>query len=824
MRNTDKAFALANLGLRVFPCDRKTRAPLTERGFYNATTDGEQIATWFDGLPEETTVVGVWMGASGLIAADIDRGKKNGKNGFESLASGNLQVTDTFGYVTASGGAHHIYAADRDDLAPDSDIRVGGVKLEGVDVRAGGSYIVWWGDEVPVDRSAFSTDVPDWLIEAASKDTNEFTGEGFSGGVGEWLKQIDQDVLPSAGVRNFMANIPTTEFGHSEMVELAWQLVRLGSERETGIKGALMMLQDAWLREPFNTAKNRRDFDVAMKGGINKGGRIQNPLPGVIDNRDAATESAKNHGVWKELGDAERKVSGNSTEADFARARKEIFAIAAKAGMPVSAALGMVSLSKSFRNSVVSLESAWFSDGEPLYHDDEPEGEIAEDEEEARVEREAHLAEFVGNLNKQSQSFTFLTEAEASRADAYDWFGKEYLAWVAGRLKHFNRPYHVSTLWTALSVIVGDWGKVRSRGAAPMDCNLYIGAFGQSTSGKTEAMIFGIDLIDAVYGKEESPIIADISKTSALAIHRSLVKRDKFTSLIYGDEVQSFFKGVGTTQWQTGILGDISGYYGGNVSPKNTLNDKDLAGQRADTVLTVYLTGIADQMLEAIGYDHWTSGLFYRILWSFGEPRREEDDDIEFGAPAASYTAQLDLWADQFKSRREHLAFGPGGLDREVDWEADALKRLNDFKRQIKTEVRSHALFDTIFAAANIRFMDSILKVATIIALTEAADKVTLDHVLVAISFAGPWHKSMVLAVSETGRDPFLREKDDCYVWIVRNAIRQVDKKPWIQRSAVMQYFEDKGQRSEMGDQVLRQLTETGKLLKNGDKYELTEG
>lgn len=825
MRNTDKAFALVNLGLKVFPCDRATRAPLTERGFYNATTDGEQIATWFDGLPEETTVVGVWMGASGLIAADIDRGKKNGKDGFASLSASGLSLIDTHWYTTESGGQHWIYATDRDDLAPDSDVRVGGVRLEGVDVRAGGSYVVWWGDEVPADRSAFSTVVPEWLLVAASKDSDEFTGEGFSGGVTEWLTQIDQDILPSAGVRDFMARIPANKFGHTEMVELAWELVRLGSERETGVSTALTALREAWYSHPHSTKEYKRELDVAMKGGINKGGRIQNPLPSVIDNRDAATESAKNHGAWKDLGDIERKVSGNSTEADFARVRKEIFAMTARAGMPVSAALGMVSLSKAFRNSVVSMESAWFSDGEPLFHDDEPEGEISEeDEEEARVEREAKLAAFVGRLNRESESFTFLTEAEAQRASKYEWFGREYLTWVEDRLAHFNRPYHVSTLWTALSVIAGSWGKVRSRGAAPMDCNLYIGAFGQSTTGKSEAMVFGIDLIDAVYGTEKSPIIADISKTSALAIHRTLVQRDGLPSMVYGDEIQSFFKGIGTTQWQAGILGDISGNYGGKVPPKNTLNDKDLAGQRADTIFTAYLTGIADQMLEAISYDHWTSGFFYRFLWSFGEPRKEDDDDIVFGAPAASYKAQMNVWADQFKTRRAYLEMVPDGLNREVDWEPDALKRLNEFKKQIKAEVRSHALFDTIFAAANIRFMDSILKAATLIALIEAAEKVTLDHILVVISFAGPWHKSMVLAVSETGRDPFLREKDDCYVWIVRNAIRQLDKKPWIQRSAVMQYFEDKGQRSEMGDQVLRQLTETGKLLKNGDKYELTEG
>ena len=326
-------------------------------------------------------------------------------------------------------------------------------------------------------------------------------------------------------------------------------------------------------------------------------------------------------------------------------------------------------------------------------------------------------------------------------------------------------------------------------------------------------------MVDAYFGRENSPIISDVKKASALSIHRTLILRDGKPSLVYADEVQSFFQDIKLSKWQGTIMGDLSDYYGGNVPPKNTMNDKEISGKRAKTILTCYFTGIADQSLDAISIDNWRDGFFYRFLWGFGMPRVEGDYEIEFETTTASYTAQFEVWAHEFKrvAAVQEVKWGAGRL---VKWDKDANLRLNAFNKQLDDATRSQPLYDSVFVNSNRRFLHSIMKCATLVAMAEASETVKLEHLLVALTFAGPWHRSMVLAVLETGKEMFDREVERCLLWIRRNAVRQVAKPAFIYRSTVMRNFKP----NEVAERLLRQLTEEGWLVRSGDMYELTEG
>lgn len=814
MDSLSKALALARLGIKVFPCKEADRQPLTEHGFYDATIDFELIATWFS-LDFPDAVVGVWTGGSELIALDIDR--KNGKDGFRTMAAQGVEVNETYHYTTATGkGEHHIWQSDDPKLT-----LVGGVlgKDSGIDIRAGGSYFVWWGDEVPANREAFSEEIPPWIVKAATPSEAEFTGEGFSGTVKDWLNAIPDDVMPSSNTGFFLDRIPAGDFGHPEMVNLVWELVRLGSERETGIAPALDALKAAWLRYPYNTEPNRRDFDVAIRGAINKAGRVQKPLP-AMQSVANAMEAAVDAGVGSELKLLERKVSETASEIELARTRKQMFKIIADAGLPASVGLGVVAGSKSFGQSKVSLDSAWFGDGEPSFHD-----KATAEEADAGFDPTLHpdddqkLLELVKGLSFQAAQQSFLTEPERVEADAYKWWGNEYLAWIQTRLKHFNKPYHVGAMWAALSVIVSPWGKVPLQGYKPTDCNLYINILGDSSSGKSEAWGFGKAVINAVYGTEPGPIIGDVKKSSAMSMHRTLILRDGQPTLVYSDEVQGFFIDLQNSHWQGTILADLSDVYGGDVSPKNTMNDKEISGKSAKSLLTTYLTGIADMSLDAISIDHWRSGLFYRFLWGFGEPRKSGDYKISMETSSKSYTDQVNIWAQDFKrlGEAQKMKWGEG---RVVMWEDDALERIEKFNEDIDNAVKLSPLYDTVMIPANGRFLISVMKCATIVALAQMSETVKLEHVLVAINYAGPWHRSMTLAIAETGKDAFEREVEKAFKWIKRNAVKQLDKRPFIQRSVFMRAFRP----NEVAERLLRQLVEEGYLAKAGAMYEITEG
>ena len=842
MTPLEKALALASLGIKVFPVNPKSRAPYIPaseggRGFYDAISDDfEKIATWFT-VDYPDAVVGVWTGGSGLLAGDVDRGKKNGKDGFKSLAEAGLdQLSAPVSYTTKSGGEHHIWNTDRSDLTLAKDAVYSPkegepVRLEGFDIRAGGSYFIWWGETVPTSRDAFDGDIPAWLLESATEKSEPIktrtedgtevpSGIGFGGSIEEWLEHIDDSPMPSMNVTNLVNRIPAGEFGHEEMVDLAWTLVRLGSERETGIRFALGKLGEAWLREPFNTPKFRRDLENAVNGAINKGGRLQKPVP-TISTLASSMARAINAGIGDDLKSLERKFPETGSEIDFARMRREMFRLCARASLTPSTALGIVTGSKAFTRSVVSVSSTWYGDGEPEYNESPAVAAEDEAEPEERVSDEAKLTQMVRDYAADSESFSFLTDAEELFvADpAHAWWGEsDYLPWVKSRLKHFNRPYHIGSMFASLSVIASGWGRVPLPGAQPTDCNLYVQVLGDSSSGKSEAWAFGRGLINAYYGKDNSPLIGDAKKSTALSLHRTLIVRDGKPSMVATDEVQSFFEDLKTAKWQGSILGDMSDWYGGEVPPKNTMNDKEISGKSARTMLSAYFTGIADMTLNAIGIGHWRSGLFYRYLWAFGYPRVASDFTFRTETTVASYTTEFEAWAKEFK-RVEAEQNMKWGLKRLVLWEEDAMDRMTEFNEQLDKAVKHSAIYDDVMVPSNGRFSTSIAKVATIIAMIEASEKVTLRHALIAIGYAGAWHRSMVLAVAETGKEQFDRDVERTLAWIRRNAIEQIGKPRIIQRSAVMRQFKP----NEVADRMLRQLTEEGWLFKVGDVYELAE-
>lgn len=127
----------------VFPLNRwKTdesgervycKAPLTSKGFYDATTDADQIATWWGWHPD--ALIGVPTGAkSGLFVIDVDpEGLTDYAESAAFFAPGRVQKT--------ARGFHLIYRH------PGQLGCTGKSWRTGYDTRGDGGYIVWWEAE-----------------------------------------------------------------------------------------------------------------------------------------------------------------------------------------------------------------------------------------------------------------------------------------------------------------------------------------------------------------------------------------------------------------------------------------------------------------------------------------------------------------------------------------------------------------------------------------------------------------------------------------------------------------------------------------------------
>lgn len=185
------ALQLARRGWYVFPCKPDKRPHWNERdlpnGKDNATTDPEQIRTWWERWPN--ALVGVYCEKSGIFALDVDN--KNGKNGSQTLAD----LVRDYGaghdipvgpvQSTPSGGLHLIFRYPEGRSIPNNSGKLG----DGLDLRSNG-YIctgpgyAWHpghGPDSPL------TDAPAWLLELIDSLGRPRTHSGDVGAY--WLEK-----------------------------------------------------------------------------------------------------------------------------------------------------------------------------------------------------------------------------------------------------------------------------------------------------------------------------------------------------------------------------------------------------------------------------------------------------------------------------------------------------------------------------------------------------------------------------------------------------------------------------------------------------------
>jgi len=130
------ALKYAALGFAVFPLKPHTKVPATPDGFKSATTDVEQIKSWWTAAPYN---IGIATGAASgnLLVIDLDVDRDKGKDGKRAATQWLKEYGKDFPKTaiarTGRGGLHMIFygnGRNKTNLLP------------GVDVRGEGGYIV----------------------------------------------------------------------------------------------------------------------------------------------------------------------------------------------------------------------------------------------------------------------------------------------------------------------------------------------------------------------------------------------------------------------------------------------------------------------------------------------------------------------------------------------------------------------------------------------------------------------------------------------------------------------------------------------------------
>ena len=126
------ALQWAKRGVPVFPCG-SNKAPMTENGHLNASTDQMKIRAMFEFAGDDVLIGARMGGESKLFACDFDLYKDGAKDYMESLVEKGL-LTGTQVHLTRSGGLHFIYRSDSDypNCKP----------AAGVEIKGEGGYII----------------------------------------------------------------------------------------------------------------------------------------------------------------------------------------------------------------------------------------------------------------------------------------------------------------------------------------------------------------------------------------------------------------------------------------------------------------------------------------------------------------------------------------------------------------------------------------------------------------------------------------------------------------------------------------------------------
>jgi hypothetical protein len=717
------AFDLIELGFAVFPVNPETKHPYTTHGHLDASRDVEQVAVWFS-IDHPNSVVGVHAGASGLVILDLD--KKNGKDGFESVDDGWLEIPDTYHYNTPNGGRHYIYVApDGARLAPARDYR----GLSGVDRRGGSSYAVWYGEAPTMD---LIKPAPEWLCD----EVEQRTGSAFDGELDQWLSNMPEGE-PDGKVIQAIQRIPKGEFDHVEMVERQMELVRLAAEGHPGVNVALDALRREWLRPPYDTDDFAYEYDQGLYGCVKKFGATDSAITELPEYSSTLAQLPSEFPIAMLVGESKPKKHFFDVLRALCGTEFDDYQIAAILwGAP----------------TVKAWAREWGL--QYIYQQIELHRAIAN----APVDNPTLDTEVV-----RISDVSLLNNDERASVLQCVTFVERYLAWVHAKSGTVNVPYHKMNAITILSLAYGMYGFIpESEGA--MGLNVFQIGLGESSTGKTRSLKMRDAVLREFFKGDETFDLG--SDASIQALHDVLLKRDGRPSFFNADEAAVTFSQMVEQKWLAGMESFLTRLYEGYVPPmlrRGSDNTKP-----AMTSFNVAMYGTPDRVMDILTQDMFLTGFLPRFAWTVGNPPDNSDNQHRM-SQANERLAKLDYdpvargFATEFMVTRRMIGSGR----HPVRATPEALDRFALASKQMKQQLEKHPLWRIIEPSWKRLASETVRKFASLLALSEGSTTVEMKHALYAIAQAEEWVTNLVLVSEGISASIFQKECDEVERFVV---------------------------------------------------------
>ena len=738
METAELAFKMAEAGFAVFRV-REDKTPYDADGLKSASLDPWFVRETFEKTPK--ALIGVHMGMSGVVALDIDTKFDADGNvtvdGQEQLDLNWLEIPESFEYVSLSGNGRHIWYRAPEGLNVNGSSSYRGMK--GVDRRAGESYVVYTGTEVPTGI----VDAPAWFLD----EVTVRSAEGFKGDVKAWFDTLEQGE-PNVVVRGAMERTRKkfeeagNDFDHSAIVEATYEAVRMGAEGNPGVDKYLSELEDLFMsREGVHSRTEDEwmaEFYEALSSGITKAGsaiELRKSLPeytpgmvppGIPDRLFLGTPGKK-----EEFSALLRSLQ-ESTEDD---ALVTSILWNSPKTRDISREWGLEFVNKRVVAARTKPEPVRENPTLPA-----PEAVVTSEK-----------------SQNDTETGSFLTPEEQGTVENTRTFLDSYLE--ATNTKGFTNVNYVPPVaWTCLSMAFGRSAFIPL--AKTLEMNLWFITMGESTTGKGTEDGFFRSVLNLVMKDEADAYYSLGALSSPDGMHLSLLQRDGLPSIIHNDEAADFFRDIrGGKDWMTALPDKLSKWYDGYVEPSSKISLKDYKGKDARTSLNQLMWGTPDRMLELMDASQFQSGYLARVNWVWDttkpDPDRKFNLKIQPGRKAETSQETYDVAIDLIFARAMH---------RErvgVDATAEAQDRLNKAANDFHAHARKFERYDFFKPAVDRLVMETTWKLASLVALYRGDTTFDLTDALIAVYYGSEWLKTLIRVASSISESPYSRDVEE---------------------------------------------------------------
>ncbi|ALY08407.1 DNA primase [Arthrobacter phage Rings] len=359
---------------------------------------------------------------------------------------------------------------------------------------------------------------------------------------------------------------------------------------------------------------------------------------------------------------------------------------------------------------------------------------------------------------KKAKEIDFLKPEE--KVNLKRTFIDDYKTWAASKTDA-AAEYHVASAFMILSMVFSDFGHaIPDFGKLPL--NLWFMVLGDTTrSRKSTTKKQMLRTLWAL--QKEGEYHYDLgSDFTGEGLTSELLQRANRSSLIHVDEAQDFIVGLERKPYLAGLRGQMTELYDGHVNGKLRATGTVKAASTAEISLGMFMMGIRDQLASVLTTEDFQSGFLTRFIYVEAEPppRTKESDRIRQASKQdqvkdyvfEGFVARL----DEARAHWEALTGGGSSPTIPVPATDAAMERLNEFVTDLLDEAEGSERADIVQASSQ-RLSLSILKAATLIAMSEMKDEVETDDMLAAINYCGSWFMHLVKMTNKVSESNWSR-------------------------------------------------------------------